>query len=331
MKTPEFWYIHNRPLYAVLLLPLSLAWICGGWMKALLTRRRTSRLRVVCIGNITAGGTGKTPMVAELAKAAKSRGFEPVVLTRGHGGTMRGPAVVDRKMPVQETGDEARMLSRTVPVVIAADKAAGAVYIEEHGLGDLIIMDDGMQSRRLAKDSQVAVFNGRRGLGNGLVIPAGPLRETLGRLRRADAIVITGEDRVGLVRILRWSFPDVPVFRAGRRLRARDLGALAGQRVVAFAGIGDPEGFFGMLEEAKVDLVERVPLADHDPLPESRLESLRALARQHGALLATTEKDAARLPRGSKDDDAPIQVVRLETHLDKEFIEHVLPAGGGKG
>ena len=330
MRTPSFWYRDRASLAARLLSPLACVWLIGGWLKAMLTRRSAARLPVVCVGNITAGGAGKTPVVAALAEAAKDRGFKPVILTRGHGGSLRGPTPATGGMTAREAGDEARMLARATPVVIAADRARGAALIEKNALGDLILMDDGMQSRQLRKDRQMAVFSGRLGIGNGLPIPAGPLRERLAGLARTDAVVVTGEDRTGLAGLVRERFPDLPVFHARRRLRSGDTMALADQPVVAFAGIGDPEGFFSMLEEAGVNVVARVPLADHAPLTKSLMDEFRELAERHGALLATTEKDVARLDR--REDLEAVHVVRLETRLDAGLVDLMLaPFGRGAG
>ena len=328
MRAPSFWYSGKVSAVAALLAPLGLAWLFGGWLRARLGRARVSRFPVVCVGNITAGGTGKTPLVSALAEAAKARGLSPVVLTRGHGGTLRGPVSVTADMAPRETGDEAAMLARSVPVVIAANRAEGAAFIEDNAIGDLILMDDGMQSNQLAKDRQVAVFSGRLGVGNGLPIPAGPLRERLAGLARADAVVITGEDEVGLGDRLRRTLPDTPVFRAERRLHAEDLKALAGKPVVAFAGIGDPGGFFAMLEGAGIKVAARVALADHEPLTEPRMGTLRELARRRRALLVTTEKDAARLGRRAGRDS--VRQVRLETRLGDGLADFILaPAGKG--
>ena len=329
MRTPSFWYSDRIGLRAILLAPLGPVWLLAGWLKARMTRTRSSRLPVVCVGNITAGGTGKTPLVGALAEAAKVLNHKPVILTRGHGGTLKGPVSVTVKMDVRETGDEARMLRRNAPVVIAADRAAGAAFIEEKGLGDLILMDDGMQSRRLRKDRQVAVFSGRLGLGNGLPIPAGPLRERLAGLGRADAVIVTGEDRAGVARDLGRRFPGIPVFTVKRQLKARDVKELNGKPVVAFAGIGDPEGFFAMLEEAGVKILARVPLPDHARLTDSRMDELQALAQSHNAPLVTTEKDAARLDHGDRRPGrATIHMIRLETVLDADLVGHIFPESG---
>ena len=326
MRTPSFWYQNRVSAAARLLSPLSYAWLVGGWLRAMLTRTRPCRFPVICVGNLTVGGTGKTPMVAALAKAAVKRGFRPVVLTRGHGGRLRGPASATGGMTAEEVGDEARMLCRTVPVVIADNRAEGAAFIEAGELGDLILMDDGMQSRRLAKDRQVAVFSGRLGIGNGRPVPAGPMRERLAGLARADAVVVTGDDETGLLDLLRGRFPGMPVFHVKRRLHSGDAKALADQPVVAFAGTGDPEGFFSMLEEAGVNIAARVPLADHEPLTRTRMTELRDLAKEHGALLATTEKDVARLSR--REDIDSVRMVRLETRLDRGLADLLLPPFG---
>ena len=326
MRAPSFWYRDRVSIAALLLAPLAPVWLVGCWLRGRLTRTGSSGLPVVCIGNLTVGGTGKTPLVAALAYAARARGWSPVVLTRGHGGALKGPVTVTSEMSAWEIGDEARMLGATVPVVVARNRADGARFIEARNLGDLILMDDGMQSHRLAKDRQVAVFSGRLGYGNGLPVPAGPLRERLAGIGRADAVVVTGEDLAGVADRIRRRFAGIPVFHAGRRLHGRDIKGLKGRPVVAFAGIGDPDGFFDMLKEAGVRIAESVALADHEPLTERRVSQLRDTARKHRALLATTEKDAARMDPSLSDGNGRIHSIRLETKLDEGFFDLVLPA-----
>lgn len=320
IRAPRFWY---RPagVMAGLLWPLTLLWRAGAWIKARRARPQRSALRVVCIGNITTGGTGKTPITAALAAAAAARGWRPVILTRGHGGSLTGPVEVTASMTAERTGDEPLLLARHAPVVIAADRAAGAAWIEARQLGDLIVMDDGMQNHALRKDATLAVFNGRVGIGNGMIVPAGPLRETLTGLQRAEAAAISGEDATGLAARIARAHPDLPIFTVARRLDADAVAAIAGRPVVAFAGIGDPHGFFAMLADAGVNLVERHALADHGTIDDPRLDALTARSQALGAVLVTTEKDAARLGARA----AAVHTVGLEIDLPAALLDKLLP------
>ena len=187
-----------------------------------------------------------------------------------------------------------------------------------------------MQSLRLAKDREIAVFSGRLGFGNGLPVPAGPLRERIAGLARVDAVVVSGEDRSGVADRICRRFAGIPVFQVERGLHSGDIAGLKGQPVVAFAGIGDPEGFFDMLDEAGVRIAERVPLADHEPLTERRMAQLRDLARKNRAILVATEKDVARIDRSRHGGNEHIHTVRLETRLGGEFFDLVLPPRGGE-
>ena len=296
MKAPGFW---NAPpgLAAALLAPAAALWRLGGWLRA----RRASPWRapvpVICIGNLTAGGAGKTPLVAALLPRLEAAGLAPHVLSRGHGGRLRGPQRVD---PAQdraaEVGDEPLMLAALAPVWIARDRAAGARAAAGAGAG-AIVMDDGFQNPSLVKDLSILVVDAGAGFGNGRLIPAGPLREPVANgLARADLVVLVGGEAARARALSRW--PEL----AARRPLAAEIAPLAtgldlsGMPVMAFAGIGRPEKFFATLEEMGAKLVERVAFADHYAYPEAVLRRLVGTARRRGALLVTTEKDAARLP-----------------------------------
>jgi tetraacyldisaccharide 4'-kinase len=265
-----------------------------------LTKPYRARLPVICVGNFTAGGTGKTPLVIELCRRLVATGRRPMALTRGHGGRTRGPHRVGAGDTAACVGDEALLLARTAPTLVARNRADGARAIEAAGEADAIVMDDGLQNPQLAKDLGLAVVDGARGLGNGRVIPAGPLRAPLDfQLRLADAVVVNaaaggGADVAGW---LRQRF-DGPVLRCST-VPAGDVRWLEGQRVVAWAGIGAPQRFFAMLESLGAVPAARIVFGDHQRLRHRDAVRLLDLARQHRALLVSTEKDLARLQGGA--------------------------------
>ena len=260
-----------------------------------------SRLPVICVGNFTAGGTGKTPLVIHLCERLKAAGHEPVALTRGYGGRLSGPYWVNAKSDVaRDVGDEALLLARAAPTLVARDRRAGAHAIETgpHPV-TVIVMDDGLQNPALAKDLTIAVVDGGRGLGNGLVMPAGPLRAPLPfQLELTDAIVVNGaEADAPVAEWLRHRFAG-SVLRASL-VPAENADWLKGARVVAWAGIGAPERFFAMLRALGAEVVETLAFRDHQWLGEDDARRLLELARQHAATLVTTAKDMARLTGAS--------------------------------
>jgi tetraacyldisaccharide 4'-kinase len=263
------------------------------------TQAYRSRLPVICVGNLTAGGTGKTPLVLHLCRHLEAAGHQPVALTRGYGGRLAGPYWVNAGSDTAgDVGDEALLLARLAPTLVARDRRAGARAIETgpHPVS-AVVMDDGLQNPALAKDLTVAVVDGRRGLGNGLVMPAGPLRAPLDfQLELTDAILVN-ERAAGAESAttawLRQRFPG-PVLQAAT-VPAGETGWLQGASVVGWAGIGAPGRFFSMLEALGARVAERVPFRDHQRLAEADARRLLDLAARHRARLVTTEKDMARL------------------------------------
>jgi tetraacyldisaccharide 4'-kinase len=261
-----------------------------------------SRLPVICIGNFTAGGTGKTPLALLAIELLQSRGELPVCLSRGYGGKKRGPAWVDKRVDSARTvGDEPMLLAANAPVLVSRDREAGAKAIESATIAaTAILMDDGLQNPGLEKDLSIAVVDGVRGLGNGRVIPAGPMRASLEfQLGLVDCIVVNGErdpDEEGHETVLdrfKRIFPG-PVLLA-RPEPVGDVSWLAGARVLAFAGIGNPRRFFSLLEKNGAKVVETARFPDHHVFTEADAKDLLHKAAATGAALITTEKDLERL------------------------------------
>ena len=267
-----------------------------------------SRLPVICVGNLTAGGTGKTPLTLHLCGLLQAGGRHPAVLTRGYGGRLAGPHWVAEGDGADAVGDEALLLARAAPTLVARDRAAGARAIEgaiegaiERGqepgavAANVIVMDDGLQNPQLAKSLTLAVVDGTRGLGNCLVIPAGPLRAPLGfQLTLVDAIVVNAPAAgTAVADGLRQRF-DGPVLSCAT-VAAGDAGWLGGRRVVAWAGIGAPQRFFAMLRSLGAEVVDTIAFGDHQRLAEVDAQRLLAAAERQRATLVSTAKDMARL------------------------------------
>ncbi|WP_041796032.1 tetraacyldisaccharide 4'-kinase [Pararhodospirillum photometricum] len=291
MRTPDFWATDAFP--ARFLEPF-------GFLYGAATRRRLRRGRpvdvgvpVICVGNLTAGGAGKTPVAQAVMTLVRALGLEGHFLSRGHGGSLRGPVRVDPiRHGADEVGDEPLLLSDLAPCWVARDRVQGARAAVAEG-AQVLVMDDGHQNPSLVKALSLVVVDGGFGFGNRRLIPAGPLREPIrAGLARADAVIRLGPDSVGLDP---WMPPGLPVL--GAHLEPGPSAArLAGQRVVAFAGIGRPAKFFATLRALGAEVVAEHPFADHYPYAETDIQPILDEAWTLQAVPVTTAKDAMRLP-----------------------------------
>jgi len=296
MRTPAFWYRPAGPL-AWVLAPIGALYGLAGRLRMAWGKPERAGVPVICVGNLVAGGSGKTPVSIAVAEALRARGVAFAFLTRGHGGRERGPLAVDlARHEAADVGDEALLLAANGPCRVSRDRAAGARAAVADG-AQVLVMDDGFQNPGLAKDLSLIVVDGGVGFGNGLLVPAGPLREPVARgLARADAVVVVGEDETGVERLVRTATTrPLPVLHA-RLEPSMEARALAGRAVLAFAGIGRPEKFFATLESLGARVVDRVGFADHHPYRPEEVMALVDRASMLGAVLVTTAKDAARLP-----------------------------------
>lgn len=294
MRAPAFWTAERGGPAAAALAPVSRLYDAAALARAALVRPARAAVPVICVGNFTAGGAGKTPTVLALAALLAENGIRLHILTRGYGGSERGPLRVDpARHDARAVGDEALLLARAAPTWLCRDRAAGAAAAAAAS-APLVLMDDGMQNPSLAKDLCLAVIDGGAGFGNGRVLPAGPLREPLARgLARAHALVLVGPDRRDALAAL-GPLP-LPVIEA-TLVPGDEARALKGRSAVAFAGIGRPEKFFETLAESGCTVVARHAFPDHHRYKASEIAAIIAEANERNAVPVTTEKDYARLP-----------------------------------
>ena len=313
MRAPRFWFASpDRPgLLARILSPL-------GWLYAAGTARRLQqegyvpRVPVICIGNLVAGGAGKTPTTLALAERLTAEGLAVHVVSRGFGGSLAGPVRVDPvRHSAAEVGDEPLVLSALVPVWVARDRAAGVRAAEAAG-ASVILMDDGFQNPSVTAALSIVVVDAARGFGNGRCIPAGPLREPVPvGLARADLVLSIGDAPSQQRFAALWGHQiTLPIVQAVLVPLPTGMD-WQDSPVLAFAGIADPERFFATLRGLGAKVLRCEALSDHAPLSETLLRRLDAEAYTLGAQLVTTEKDAARLPPEWRS-KVMILVVRLQ-------------------
>jgi tetraacyldisaccharide 4'-kinase len=294
MREPAFWH-RLSSWQSTLLAPLGAVY---GAVAASRLARRGARaaVPVICVGNYHVGGAGKTPTVLALTALLRSLGERPVVVSRGYGGSLPGPVVVDADRDAAgDVGDEPLMMARQVPVVVARDRVAGA-RLACAQQASVILLDDGFQNPALVKDLSLIVIDGTRGVGNGCVFPAGPLRAPLSpQLDRTDALIVVGDGAAAEPMVAAVTARGKPVLRARLVPDPASLAALNGRRCLAFAGIGDPARFFATLRAHGVEVAREATFADHHAFTRAEVDGLSAQAAREGLTLVTTEKDLARL------------------------------------
>ena len=315
MREPAFWYVQDLRAREAAPLVRTLLWPCGALYSYFGTRRlekttpKQVDARVFCIGNLTLGGAGKTPIARALRSRLTQKGLRSATLSRGYRGRLSGPLrVAPETHTAADVGDEPLMLASDGEAWISKDRAAGAAAMVADGV-EVILLDDGHQNPTLVKDLSIVVVDADRGFGNRHVFPAGPLREPVDQgLARADGVIVMGEGPV----------PKAVSTGAGPVLRAalQPLGPPPPGPLIAFAGIGQPERFFNALLTHGANLIDEAPYPDHHRLSDRELNWLRTRARREGAALITTEKDFARLTPAQRADIVPWPVsVAFEDEL----------------
>ncbi len=332
MRTPAFWYTHRRTTASLVFMPMG--WLYGmtARFRGFITAGHKADLPVICIGNFVAGGAGKTPTALALAALLqlhhKSVGF----LTRGYGGKLGGPvSVIADRHSSADVGDEALLLAQACPTIVAADRRAGAEKLSDMN-ADIILMDDGFQNPSLHKDLSFVVIDHQQGIGNGRIIPAGPLRGSLDyQISKAHGFIVIGGELNDQSLNQQLEKSGKPVFTAHLK-PAGDAPELSGKKVIAFTGIGMPDKLFATLERAGAQIIERIRFPDHHPFSQNDAQWLLDLKNDHsGSVLVTTAKDHMRL-KDSQDAcdrlywDSLVYGVELKFDQEKPLMDFILKA-----
>ena len=303
MKAPAFW--DKNGIKPKLLAPAACVY-------SLVTQQRMknigykSKLPVICVGNLVAGGAGKTPTAIKLGKMIQTSGKKINFLASGYNGKINIVAKVVENDP-HKYGDEAVVLSAVAPTWIGKDRAEAAQLAEMDG-AEVLVLDDGYQNPTLQKDFSVVVVDAEYGFGNGKVIPAGPLRETVeDGLARADAILIIGDGKPSLPKT------KIPIFKAKVEISFPEV--LKEERIVPFCGLARPEKFFNSLKKAGLDLADEISFPDHHPYLESDIKAVLGIASKFGAVVVTTEKDFVKLPQKIK---MLVHIVKMDLVIENE-------------
>ena len=299
---PQFW--RKITSLSILLLPFSLIYFLIIIIRSQIQRLSLykSQAKIITIGNITVGGSGKTPLVILLSKIIKNHKI--AALIRGYKGNIAGPIMVNDNHQFLDIGDEALLLKAHLPTCVAKNRLEGIKYLEKQGY-EIIITDDGLQDERFIKDLTIMVIDGKFGFGNGLLIPAGPLRETLKQgCGKANLAIVIGSNDL-----------NIPCSTINACLVSHI--DLKQQKFIAFAGIGNPDKFFNSVIEANGAIIQSIAFADHHPYTIKEIEELLEIANKHNALLITTEKDSVRIDKRFKDQ---IKTLPIELKLNDEHL-----------
>ena len=293
LQSPAFW---NKPgsIAATALLPVAALYQLGYRIRRQFTTPATITPKLLCIGNLVAGGAGKTPVALAVGEYIKAQGIRACFLSKGYGAHITQPTMVDcTHHNAAEVGDEPLLLAQVLPTIIAKNRADGAKYAESCGF-DLIILDDGFQNPTLKPDLSLIVADAAYGFGNGFTLPSGPLREPVEYgLSRADALVVLYRNHQQ-----KCAIADYPIPTITGDVQTSCPSDLANQKVVAFSGIARPEQFFeALVQQCGAYVIASHAFADHHPFSATELQQLRDEAKKHDAALVTTAKDAVRLPQ----------------------------------
>ena len=313
INTPEFWYKKDliSKFKTLLLLPFSIVWILLSLIKKNFVKRYKSHLKVICIGNLSIGGTGKTPFSIQTYKILEILGYKPVFLTRGYRGLTKGPILVNKSHNHKDVGDEALLLSKVGTTIVSSNRCIGAKYIENLKKNyDIIIMDDGLQNYQLEQDIKLLLIDKKLLFGNGYCIPAGPLRQTITQgLKKIDAIIFTGD---GDTKDINLNFIN-NIQNFDTKLELKKTFKTKQNNFLAFFALGNPIKFFNTLKKNNFKIVLTKSFPDHYEYKNKDINTLKEEANNRNLKLITTEKDYVKID----DKENEISVLPIEINFSK--------------
>lgn len=320
MKTPRFW--HNNGLLAQIVLPLSVIYFLAKRIKFKKITPQKFNLKIICIGNVVAGGAGKTPTAIAVKKILQKNYPQAKIafVSKGYKGRISEPTLVDKAIhTTQDVGDEAILLASTGNAIIGKDRFEAIKFAENLGY-EIVILDDGLHDDRIIKDKSFVVIDGKYGFGNGLLFPAGPMRDRLDfAVNNADEIILIGKDEknsfVKIKHATRKNYHALQANIKNTNELSKDL------NFIAFAGIGRPSKFYDTLNEMGLKIIQTVDFADHHNYSEEDISYLKDLAKINNAKLVTTEKDFVKLPT---DFQLEVDCLKIEIVFEDERISEVL-------
>ena len=300
---PKFWDKNQISFFSVLLFPVSLLIKFLSFFKRLLTKTNQSSIPIICVGNIYLGGTGKTPLCIEIFSILKNLNMNPVFVRKKY----------------DSFQDEADLQKQVGPVY-QNNKRIEAVKEALQDKANIAILDDGFQDFSINKDLSIVCFNKKQWVGNGLIIPSGPLREGLSALKRANCVVINGEKNRDIENKIFSKNKEIKIFYT--KYRAQNINEFKNKKVIAFAGIGNPENFFNLLKDNKIDIIEEIKFPDHHKYLKETLESLINKTKKNNTILLTTEKDYFRIDENYKQN---INFLKIEVEIENrnQFIDEI--------
>ncbi|WP_443643162.1 tetraacyldisaccharide 4'-kinase [Candidatus Levibacter sp. Uisw_134_01] len=313
INTPEFWYKKDviSRFKTLLLIPFSIIWILLSLIKKNFAKRYKSHLKVICIGNLSIGGTGKTPFSIQTYKILEILGYKPVFLTRGYRGLTKGPILVNKSHNHKDVGDEALLLSKVGTTIVSSNRCIGAKYIENLKKNyDMIIMDDGLQNYQLEQDIKLLLIDKKLLFGNGYCIPAGPLRQTITQgLKKIDAIIFTGD---GDIKDINLNFIN-NIQNFDTKLEIKNNFKTKQNNFLAFCALGNPIKFFNTLKKNNFNIVLTKSFPDHYEYKNKDINTLREDADNRNLKLITTEKDYVKID----DKENEISVLPIEINFSE--------------
>ena len=317
---PKFW--KNRNFISNILLPLSFFYILISSFKNYFEKKFQSKLTIICVGNLTIGGSGKTPTVIYIAELLKTINYNVTILLKGYGGALKGPLRVTQKNTSSDVGDEALLHSRINETWISNIRSKGVQLIEGVDKdNNLIIMDDGLQNNSVEKDINIAVFDGEEGIGNGRVIPSGPMRENLKfGLKKIQIVLIIGEDKSNINNLIKLTNNKIKIFYATFEPDIKIIKNFKNKKIIAFAGIGFPNKFYHLLKKMNFNVLETKDFPDHHMYKKNELNLLVHKSKLLNATLVTTEKDYVKIDEMEDEIKRNISPFPVKLKIQKEEI-----------